>query len=247
MSHTHTTNLDLVLPEHRDPDTVESWDSVINGNMGIIDVAFGNRAAYSTVAQAPPASLASSDSHSQSLNKLAEAINGLPGAVSRSDILFPEYQGAVFTPSGTDNIGTMTSDKVDATNRYNYYEWLNDTEGTLQSYDISVKWQVPWTWSSWQSTALRIDICTEDTVLTNCKVDATICKDGALATTFPATPWATPVASSVAGTWGTQITFTSANLASLSLVAGSVLNILIRMYSLNYYVRVGNVTLSYVG
>lgn len=241
MSSTYTNNLGFRKPEHRDPDTVESWDAVINNNWDILDGAFGARN------YTEQNFIQNADTHSQSLNKLDIALKAVSGIISRSDILFPEYQGAVFTPSGTANIGTMTSDKLDSTNRYNYYEWLNDTEGTLQSYDISVKLQVPWTWSSWQATALRIDICTESTTPADCKVDATICKDGALATTFPATPWATPVVSSIAGTWGTQIVFTSANLASLSLVAGSVLNILIRMYSLNYYVRVGNITLSYVG
>lgn len=279
MSHTNTSNLNLWLPSHRDPDSVESWDGIINNNMGLIDTAFGNRAAYTVKAQGAPANLAITDTHSQSLNKLAEALvdvsvltpsisqfaalvgTGVPSGsnpyvnadyvrINRSDILFPEYPGAVFTPSGSNNTGTLTSNMENATYRYNYYKWLT-TEATMQSYDISVKWQVPATWLSWQANALTIDFCTEDAVATNCKVDATICKDGVLAITFPVVPWATGVASSVAGTWGTKITFTNANMATLSLAAGSILNILIRMYSMfdthSHYVKIGNITLSYVG
>ena len=107
MASTYTINLGFRKPEHRDPETVESWDAVINANWDLIDVAFGARS-YTAKAQGAPAYLANADSHSLSLNKLAEAltdVNGLvPTATQFAALAGP---GAGYSPTGANPYATI--------------------------------------------------------------------------------------------------------------------------------------------
>ena len=211
MSSTYTINLGLRKPLHRDPETLESWDQVINNNMDLIDAA-----------------------------SLIQ---------NRSVILFPEFPGASLTLSGSNNVGELTSDVDDATYRFNHYKWLSSSV-TLQSYDISVQWQVPVTFLNWQADALQIDICTQLADITNCKVDVTICKDGVLGTTSDKVDKISTVGTTWYSARGSNalIVFTSADGVISSLVAEDILNIKIRMYSKSSnYVKIGNITLNYKG
>ena len=137
MASTYTLNLGLRKPEHRDPETVESWDGVINNNLDIIDVAVGDRT-YSEHNY-----IHNSEALSISLNNLDIALKDVsdsipaitapqfaalfgPGAypptganpyatinyvrISRKEVLSPEYVGAVLSPTpAVPNVGTMTS------------------------------------------------------------------------------------------------------------------------------------------
>lgn len=206
MSSTYTTSLGLRKPSHADPDTVNSWDTVINTNMDYIDAAYGPRV-YSGVSPNGHYILAS-DNHSLSLDKLDVALYtvsintptapekaalagmGTPTVsnkyttydyvrVNRKKQIFPEYAGGTFTPApGGANIGVMTTNaEMIANYMYNYYKWLS-TEVALQSYDISLQWRVPETFINWLTKALSVDICTELTDPLECKVSVYVYKDG---------------------------------------------------------------------
>ena len=274
MSHTNTTNLNLVKPEHRDPDTYEKWEQVVNGNMDLIDTAVGSRNYTEHNFINPNEPLGTS------LNKLDVALKvvwnvtpsagekaalegeGTPGASNkfttkdyvrpnRQEVLFPEFAGAVFHPAPSgENIGNMTGDmEEDASYRWNFYKWLSG-EVTLQSYDISVQWRLPDTFLSWLTDALIVDICTEDTDPDNCKVDVIISKDGDIGDTSPITDKVSlaPEQWQAARLANAVIDFNGASDTVLrSLHAGDILNITIRVYSAGYYVKVGNITLGYKG
>jgi hypothetical protein len=140
MSSTFTVNLSLRKPEHRDPETLESWDAVLNDDFDKIDAAFGLR---SYTAQNY---IANGDSHSQSLNKLDiqlyDVALSLPTAnqkaalagpagypptasnpyatqdwvsigapIAKKEVLSPEYPGGVLYDGGvTPTGGTLISD-----------------------------------------------------------------------------------------------------------------------------------------
>jgi hypothetical protein len=99
--------------------------------------------------------------------------------MARKEILFPEFQSATFTaePFGA-NIGTLRTDsEAYGDYIYNFYKWLS-AEVTMQSYAISVQWRVPETWLNWNTSAMIVDICTEEDAVTNNKIDVIIRKDG---------------------------------------------------------------------
>jgi len=140
MASTFTTNLNLRKPEHRDPETFDSWSYVLNSDFDLIDAAFGNRT-YTEQNY-----IANSDSHSQSINKLdmkladvnvlTPSINeksalvgptgyspnvGNPYAtmsyvtglapIARKIILAPEYLGSVLWNGGAaPTLATLTTD-----------------------------------------------------------------------------------------------------------------------------------------
>lgn len=75
--------------------------------------------------------------------------------------LVPEYQGAVLTGDGSNNVGTMTTDfcsgssrlsintsVCSATEENNYYSWIGS--GGTNDYDIYVRWQVPSNFSAFK-------------------------------------------------------------------------------------------------
>ena len=78
MASTYTSNLVLRKPENRDPETFDTWDQSVNGNMDLIDAAFGARSyTVQNVIQ-------NSDTHSQSLDKLDQAVGAVPFPVGPS-------------------------------------------------------------------------------------------------------------------------------------------------------------------
>jgi len=268
MGHSNTTNLGLIKPEHRDPDTYESWEQPVNSNMDLLDAAIGSRiyTEKKFVADGEPLST--------SIDKLDAACKILDGLRITQDqwnalqvlaattanfyvtknyarilqkiTLVPEYVNTVFHPSGANNLGAMTHGyEEDGTYRWQYYKWLS-TEATLQSYDIAVQVRIPATFVVWSTNALRIDICTQSNDAADCTVDATIAEDGTIGTTSSITG----IVSTVGGTWygdrasNSLITFPSSDAVISSLVGGELLNILIRCYSKSSnYVKIGNITL----
>ena len=274
MASNYTENLNLRKPSHRDPETFESWDQVLNSNFDVIDAVFGSRS-YTEENY-----IDHTDSHGESLNKLdialkdvsdtAPTINqkaaldgeGTPSAtnkyatkdyvrVSRKEVFFPEFAGATFVASpGGANTGNMTTDMETHNDfNYNFYKWVSD-EVTFQSYDISFQWRVPETFLNFNDiAAIIVDICTEDDSTADNKIDIILSKDGSATTSS-----ITYIVSETAGDWASEregniiAEFFDDNVVISNLAPGNTLNILIRMYSQNSkYVKIGAITIEYVG
>jgi hypothetical protein len=162
--------------------------------------------------------------------------------------VFPEYPGAVMTPSGSDNDpgdeGMTSNFEAVGTSIYNYYEWSSDVVSGLQSYDINVKIPIPYNFHALQagaSVALTIDIKTEEIAHTNNLLDITIQRDGNAATSALSSQH-----SAVAETW-VAIGFDDTDAILAALVAGDTLNITIRMYSqASKYCRIGKINLQMI-
>lgn len=182
MASTYTINLGLRKPEHRDPETVESWDAVLNNNFDIIDLYLGNKAYTHQYF------IANTDSHSESLDKLDIALNaaviliptsdqrdaliGPPGhtpnagnpyatidyvRISRKEVLSPEYVNVVLAPTpGGSNTGNMTGNSEVVNSGGVDYRFNHykwiSSEVTLQKYDLVLQWQVPATFLGFNAT-----------------------------------------------------------------------------------------------
>ncbi len=229
MASTYTTNLSLRKPEHRDPDTVEAWDAVVNNNMDLVDAQIG------PIAHAG-ATYIGSGNISVNLGLLDTALSGYsgyaapflpttdqkaalagegtPGAgnkyltksymiKARKMFLNAEYAGATFTEgSGVAHTGNLTTDvELTGTNyRYNYYKWYS-SEVTLQNYDIVCQFRIPETMTALATlNAIVVDICTEEIATTNNKVDVSITKDGSATAAVAKTA----LTSAVATTWTSE-------------------------------------------
>jgi hypothetical protein len=159
--------------------------------------------------------------------------------------LYPEYPGAVMTPSGSNNDpGTlgMTSDSEVVSNvRHNYYEWKSSIATPLQSYDVALQIPIPFNFTGFQvgtSVALTIDIKTEETAATNNDIDITINRDGQATTSALSSQ-----RSSSAGVWKT-IGFDETDAVLAAVAAGETLSVLIRLYSMaSKYARIGKINL----
>ncbi len=270
MSHSNTTYLSLTKPSNQDPDTLDSWDTVVNGNMDKIDAAVGSRVYtehnYINSTEPLGTSLDKVDM------KLKDIIDGSVGPLTadqlaalagagvptganlfttisyvapvRKIILTPEYMGAVFHASGALNTGDMTSEMVeDASYRWNYYKWTSD-EPAFNTYDISLQWVVPQTFLAWQTRGLTVDFCGSDNG-TSSGLTVTLAKDGALGTTVVKTSGVV-----VGGTWygdrpnNAIIHFSNTELGTtLSLGAGNIINISLRLQAKDTQnMKVGNLT-----
>lgn len=88
---------------------------------------------------------------------------------TRTVTLVPEYPGAVLTPDGANNTGTMTSDfcshsallNINSTacgttnDEHNYYAWTT-TQGSAQDYDIYVRYRMPADYDTGSMANMRI-------------------------------------------------------------------------------------------
>ena len=169
-----------------------------------------------------------------------------------STIISPEYPGAVISADGTNNVGTLTSDR-EATGagslyNFNYYEFSSG-QTSLQDYDVYVRFRLPDNFASWTtSNTLVVDFETEDTNSANNKMDVTIYQDNDADTVSSATN-----VSNYASAWhssqtgGTPVNFTAAQLnTGLTWSAGSIMTIKIKLYSKdNYFARVGSIKLDW--
>lgn len=276
MSSTYTTNMNLRKPEHRDPETLETWDAVINANMDIVDEAFGLRQ------YVEQNYIANADSHCQSLNKLDMGLKdvadlaptanqkaalvgeGTPSASNKfvtksyarpeqKVVLFPEFAGATFAEaSGGLNTGELITDsELQGNSRFNFYEWLS-AEVVLNNYDILVQWKVPATFLNWTTTAnkaLVIDLKTDSTDILLNKASIQLQKDGSAPTSTLSDKVGT-----VGGAWNAErlgnevIYFDQSNAILSSLTAGDTLNIKITLNSKSSSkIRIGAISLRYIG
>jgi hypothetical protein len=74
--------------------------------------------------------------------------------------MVPEYTGAVFSPSGSNNTGYMSTGLATGLSsgqgyKHNYYAWTTD-QATAQSYDIIMQYQLPSDFSSFVSSSWKI-------------------------------------------------------------------------------------------
>lgn len=59
------------------------------------------------------------------------------------------------------------------TNKHNYYVWTS-RQSTLQDYDLAIRFQLPKTFTNFESTPITLNYKTSDTNLTNNKLDFTL-------------------------------------------------------------------------
>ena len=158
----------------------------------------------------------------------------------------PEFPGAIISADGTNNVGTLTSDR-EATGSgslysFNYYEFSSG-QTSLQDYDVYARWEVPENFTSWATAnSLTIDYATEDTSSANNKIDIQITKENDADTVTSNTN-----VSPTAGKWqssilsSSPISFTAAQLnTGITWAAGDVAIIRIRLFSKdNYFSRLG--------
>jgi hypothetical protein len=275
MGSTYTSNLGLRKPEHRDPETLETWDGVLNANFDLLDIAFGSRQYieqnYITNTDSLAQSLDKLDQKIKRVNDLTPTQNqkdalvgeGTPALANKyvtksfvrfdkREVWFPEFPGATFSATpAVGNTGALSTDSEMVGNRrFNFYEWLS-AEATLQSYDIVVQWKVPATFVNFTSVAnkaLVIDLTTDSSTPANCHVDVELQKDG-VATLSTLSDKVSPD-----GSWRVErlnneiIYFGASNPILASLIIGDVLNIRITLNSKNSNkVKVGAITFGYVG
>ena len=171
-----------------------------------------------------------------------------PTAVSERNAdltLYPEYPGAVMTPSGSNNdpgtLGMTSDSEVVSDVRKNHYEWKSSIATPLQSYDIALQIPIPFNFTGFQvgsSVALTLDIKTEETAATNNDIDITINRDGQAATSALSSQ-----RSSSAGVWRT-VGFDETDAVLAALAAGETLCVNIRLYSMaSKYTRIGKINL----
>ena len=74
-----------------------------------------------------------------------------PDRHDRSYLSPESCRSAVITASGsaTNTDGFMTSDASPSANFENYYQWVSEVTGTLNSYTVAVKVTLPKDFSGW--------------------------------------------------------------------------------------------------
>ena len=146
----------------------------------------------------------------------------------------PEYAGAVISPDGSNNVGSLTSD-FDSTNNRNYYSWTNST-GSLNDYDIVVRTAIPSEYASGFGT-FRLLVHAGSTISSNNNIQVTV-KD-ASGTTCANNVSVLPGS---AGTWVEQ----SVALSGCTFAANNIVTIIIKLSSQsNNAVRIGEMSYQY--
>ena len=162
-------------------------------------------------------------------------------------VLSPEYPGATLFADGSSNSGSMTSDYTnskDTGSRATYYEW-NATAGSLQDYDIVIRFTLPSNfatdgWEAGTDQAMVIDLVTETNDVLDNQIDATV----RLESLDTADATEDNMVSAVAATWTTKA-IDDSELTDCN-VAGETCLIELKMQSKSgNYARVGDITLKY--
>lgn len=126
------------------------------------------------------------------------------GNSATSITLVPEYAGAVFSPSGSNNQGYMQSDHTAVSSGYtdNYYDWTTD-QTSAQTYDIVVESQVPSNFTSFVAASMKIwaqvDSTTNNALTVDVHDGATDCTSGFASVTPSGTTWAQQAMPSLGG------------------------------------------------
>lgn len=166
--------------------------------------------------------------------------------------LSPEYSGATFTPDGTNNTGTLSSDfcsgsarlNINPTNcalpntsvAHNYYQWTGTAAGN-QDYDIYVRYQMPSDYDTGSLVNLAIygwgTSTASEQVLVTLYSDASGTACGATAN-----------AVTTNATWVQSTNATP--LGACSIVAGDTVTFKVRVQAAqNNFARAGEISFSY--
>jgi hypothetical protein len=97
------------------------------------------------------------------------------GGGTQAITLAPEFAGATFSASGTNNVGTMYSDHVGGLTlaqgyKHNYYQWSTD-QATAQNYDVVASYQLPSNFSSFATGTFKIWVYADSLTSTNINFD----------------------------------------------------------------------------
>lgn len=163
------------------------------------------------------------------------------GATTTTITLVPEYAGAVFSASGTNNAGYMQSDHVAVDSGYtdNYYEWSTD-QTTAQTYDIVDQYQIPSNFTSFVSSSMsvwaEVDSTTDNSIQVDILDGSTDCTGG-FQTIAPTT----------AAAWSKQ---PLPSLSGCTIAANNILTFDFRLSSTyisptTYWARLGQLTFEY--
>jgi fibronectin-binding autotransporter adhesin len=97
------------------------------------------------------------------------------GGGTQAITLAPEFAGATFSASGTNNVGTMYSDHVGGLAlaqgyKHNYYQWSTD-QATAQNYDVVASYQLPSNFSSFAGGTFKIWVYADSLTSTDINFD----------------------------------------------------------------------------
>ncbi len=73
---------------------------------------------------------------------------------SALDVLHPGYDSSAYDADGSNNTGQLSVDH-DGTSKNNFYQWTT-TKGTLNDYDLVVRYTLPQKFIRWQSTPFKL-------------------------------------------------------------------------------------------
>lgn len=150
---------------------------------------------------------------------------GTGGAASRvkAVTMVPEYTGAIFSPSGSNNSGFMSTGYAGGLTsgqgyKHNYYNWTTD-QATAQNYDIVMQYQIPSDFSSFVASSWKLWTYADS--LTNTDINWSI-KSANETTCFGTTQSAKPSSSA---TWqqitlsdpGNGCTFAAGDMITISI------------------------------
>jgi len=212
MSSTLTTNLGLRKPSHRDPETLETWDYVLNNNFDMIDAAFGIRSYteqnYVTNSDALTASINKLDikmfdvaSLSPTASQKAAlagpsgyAPNGLnPYATvsyvgglitpARKIIIPAEYAGGVLWDAGAIIAGGSLTSDFEIVGAFGY-NFYKWLSTIGETYYAVVRWKAPELFTGWSVVANTALIIDmlTEAAAATSTVGVTIYKDGVMGT-----------------------------------------------------------------
>jgi len=155
-------------------------------------------------------------------------------------VLEAEYEGAVLSGDGSNNVGSMYADNTGSTNNWmNYYNW-SSSETALNDYDVRVRFTLPSDFISWDTNAITFDYSTQTTSTADNQLNISLY----LETSATEDTTSTSNVSSTAGVWNTA-TISSTNLTDCN-SADETCVLIIQLQSKNdNYVKIGDITLSY--
>jgi len=161
------------------------------------------------------------------------------GDLSSQMTISPEYAGAILFADGSDNSGIMTSDAIEESGSFkNYYEWVSNKD-TPQDYDILVRITLPTDFLSWKEDAIYLDIMTENSVSTdNNSVGLSLIGNSGTDVQI------TGGISKIAGTWE-RMSIKGADITQCNSAGGTCTLRISLTSSMEYFTRVGDITLNY--
>ncbi len=146
-----TANSSVTVGNATTVGTVVISDGAADSTQNTVTIASGNQTGNYTVSL--PTNLAANDTIC--LQTKANCGGAGLTVTTMNVTLVPEYAGATFTPDGSSNTGSLSSDFCSGTSllgvnttacaasdEHNFYAWTT-TQATAQDYDVYVRWQVP--------------------------------------------------------------------------------------------------------